>query len=149
MGEAPDSRSGHTGRGAPVQARDVDPAGSALQKAVMADFPVTIYHNPRCSKSRTALELIRERGIEPEIVLYLQTGWTEATLKALLKRMGLKARDILRTGEAAAAVLGTNASDDVVIAAMVADPILVERPIVETPKGVVVGRPIERVLEVL
>lgn len=115
----------------------------------MTDFPVTIFHNPRCSKSRAALALIRERGIEPEIVLYLQTGWTEVQLRGLLERMGSRPRDLLRTNEAAAAVLGTGASDAVILAAMLASPILVERPIVETPLGVVVGRPVERVLDVL
>ena len=105
----------------------------------MAAFPVTIFHNPRCSKSRAALELIRDRGIEPEIVLYRETGWTEDRLRGLLDRMGVGPRDILRT----------NASDAVLIAAMVAHPILVERPIVETPLGVVVGRPSEQVLTVL
>lgn len=111
-------------------------------------FPVTVFHNPRCSKSRAAIELIRERGTEPETVLYLQTGWTKARLKGLLKRMGLKPRDLLRTGEPEAAGL-ENASDTEIIAAMVAHPILVERPIVETDLGVVVGRPVERVFEVL
>lgn len=115
----------------------------------MTDFPVTIFHNPRCSKSRAALELIRERGIEPEIFLYRETGWTEARLCGLLERLGARPRDVLRTGEAEAAVLGTGASDAVILAAMVAHPILVERPIVETPLGVVVGRPVERVLAVL
>ena len=115
----------------------------------MTDFPVRIFHNPRCSKSRSALELIRERAIEPEIVLYLQTGWTEARLRGLLERLGLPARDLLRVGEAQAAVLGINASDAVVIAALIANPLLVERPIVETPLGVVVARPPERVFEVL
>jgi arsenate reductase len=114
----------------------------------MTDFPVTIFHNPRCSKSRAALELIRERGIAPEVVLYLQTGWTKARLKGLLKRLGLKPRDILRAGEAEAADL-ESASDADTLAAMVAHPILVERPIVETPLGVVVARPVERLFEVL
>lgn len=114
----------------------------------MTDPTVTIFHNPRCSKSRAALELIREKGIEPEVVLYLQTGWTKARLKDLLKRLGLKPRDILRTGEKEAAGLD-GASDTEILTAMVAHPILVERPIVETPKGAVVGRPVERVLEVL
>lgn len=114
----------------------------------MTDLPVMIFHNPRCSKSRAALELIREQGIEPEVILYLQTGWTKARLKALLKRLGLKPRDILRRGETEAARLD-GASDAEILTAMVAHPILVERPIVETPKGAVVGRPVERVLEVL
>lgn len=115
----------------------------------MTDFPVTIFHNPDCSKSRAVLELIRERGIEPEIVLYREVGWTDEQLRGLLGRMNIGPRDVLRTGEADAAVLGTNASDDVVIAAMVAHPNLVERPIVESRLGVVVARPVERVFEAL
>lgn len=115
----------------------------------MTAFPVTIFHNPRCSKSRAALDLIRERGIEPQIVLYRDAGWTEDGLRGLLDRMYARPRDILRAGEAEAAVLGTNASDAVLIAAMVAHPILVERPIVETPLGVIVARPPERVFDVL
>lgn len=114
----------------------------------MTDPTVTLFHNPRCSKSRAAPELIREKGIEPEVVLYLQTGWAKARLVALLKRLGLKPRDVLRTGETEAAGL-KDASDAEILSAMVAHPILVERPIVETPKGAVVGRPVERVLEVL
>lgn len=115
----------------------------------MTAFALTIFHNPDCSKSRAALDLIRARGIEPEIVLYRETGWTEDRLRGLLDRMGVGPGAVLRANEAEAAVLGTGASDDVVIAAMVAHPILVERPIVETPLGVVVARPAERVFEVL
>ncbi|WGM32099.1 arsenate reductase family protein [Brevundimonas sp. NIBR11] len=115
----------------------------------MTDFPVTVFHNPDCSKSRATVDLIQARGIEPEIILYREVGWTEKRLRGLLERLGEPARAILRTGEAEAALLGTNASDDVVIAAMVAHPILVERPIVESPLGVVVARPVERVFEVL
>ena len=115
----------------------------------MTDFPVTIFHNPDCSKSRATLDLILAQGIEPEVVLYRETGWTEARLRGLLERLGASARDILRTGEAEAAVLGTNASDEAIITLMIAHPILVERPIVETPLGVVVARPVERVFDVL
>lgn len=110
---------------------------------------VTVFHNPDCSKSRAALDLIRAQGIEPEIVLYRETGWTAERLRGLLDRMGVGPRDLLRANEAEAAVLGTGASDEVLIAAMVAHPILVERPIVETALGVVVARPVERVFEVL
>ena len=109
---------------------------------------VTVFHNPRCSKSRAAVALIRERGIEPDIVLYLQTGWTRARLKDLLKRMGARPRDLLRAAEPEAAGLA-DATDEQILSAMIAHPILVERPIVETPKGVVVGRPTERLLDVL
>lgn len=115
----------------------------------MTAFPVTIFHNPRCSKSRQTVELIRSRGIEPEIVLYLQTGWTEARLRALLQRMGVGPRAVLRANEPDAADLAPDAPDEAVIAAMIAQPILVERPIVETPLGVALGRPPEAVLAVL
>jgi arsenate reductase len=111
-------------------------------------FPVTIYHNPRCGKSRETLALIREAGHAPEVVLYLETGWTAALLKRLLKDMGKRPREILRAKEAAAAGLD-GATDAQVLAAMVAYPILVERPIVETPKGVRLGRPPEAVRDVL
>ncbi len=115
----------------------------------MTASAVTIFHNPDCSKSRTVLDLIRAQGIEPEIVLYRETGWSEDRLHGLLQRMGLGPRDVLRTNEAEAAVLGTSASNEVLIAAMLAHPILVERPIVETALGVVIARPVERVFEVL
>ena len=125
-------------------ARDIP----ALWMARMNAPSVTVFHNPRCSKSRAAVALIRERGIEPDIVLYLQTGWTQARLKDLLKRMEAGPRDLLRAAEPEATGLA-GASDEQILSAMVAHPILVERPIVETPKGVVVGRPTERVLDVL
>lgn len=115
----------------------------------MTTAAVTVFHNPRCSKSRAVIDLIRERGIEPEIVLYLQTGWTHTRLRGLLGRMGVGPRDILRKAEAEAATLGPDATEDEIIAAMIAHPILVERPIVETARGVVVGRPPERVLDIL
>ena len=128
---------------------DLDNTLFAHQFGPMTDFPVTLFHNPRCSKSRAALALIRERGIEPDIVLYLQTGWTKAGLHGLLTRMDAAARDVLRTGEAEAAALGADASEAMIITAMVAHPILVERPIVQTPLGVVIARPPQRVFEVL
>lgn len=117
----------------------------------MAD-KVTIYHNPKCGTSRNALEAIRARGVEPEIVLYLETGWNAALLKRLFKGADAEARDFLRAKEPLAKELGltepgAKAAD--IIAAMVAHPILVERPIVATEKGVRLGRPVERVLEVL
>lgn len=113
---------------------------------------VTIYHNPRCSKSREALALIRAAGVEPVVVEYLATGWTKAGLKALLKRLKLKPRDVLRDKEPLAAELGLlddGVTDDAILAAMVKHPILVERPIVVSDKGAVVARPPERVAEVL
>ena len=112
-------------------------------------MPVTLFHNPRCSTSRNALALLRERGIEPEIVDYLKTGWDAATLNRLASETG-GLRGLLRIKEEGAkALLAADASDAAVLKAMIAEPILVERPIVETGKGARIGRPIERVLEIL
>lgn len=132
----------------PATTLALDNRAVAAQCDPMTASPVTVFHNPRCSKSRAAVELVRAQGVEPEIVLYLQIGWSRARLAGLLARMGLRPRDILRSGEAEAAGL-EGASDDMILTAMVAHPVLAERPIVETPKGVIVGRPPERVLEVL
>ena len=118
----------------------------------MTDFPVRIFHNPRCGTSRNTLAMIRAAGREPEIVEYVQTGWTAEQLGALLKRAGLSPRDVLRAKEAKARELGLlepGVADAVLIEAMVAHPILVERPIVESPLGAVLARPSERVFEVL
>ena len=111
-------------------------------------FPVTIYHNPRCGTSRDALAAIRAAGHEPEVVLYVKAGWTTALLKRLVKEMGATPRDILRAKEPAAAALGA-AADAQILAAMVANPVLVERPIVATPKGTRLCRPSTTVLEIL
>lgn len=113
---------------------------------------VTIYHNPRCSKSRAALELLREHGIEPEIIEYLRTPPDAATLKKLLKKLGMKPRELLRTSEPPFRELDLAASDKSdadLIAAMTTHPILIERPIVVVDDQAVVGRPTERVLEIL
>ena len=113
---------------------------------------VTIYHRPTCSTSRKALELIRAQGIEPTVIDYGKVGWTKPQLQGLLKTMGVGARDILRTKGTPAEELGLTAasvSDGQILDAMVAHPALVERPIVVTPKGAVVARPIERVLEII
>lgn len=113
---------------------------------------VTIYHNPKCGSSRTALALIRERGIEPKVIEYLKTPPSARELKAIVKRMGVAARELLRTKEAAYAELkldNPELSDDHIIDAMVAHPILINRPIVVTEKGAKLGRPPERVLEIL
>lgn len=110
---------------------------------------VTIYHNPACGTSRNTLALLREHGIEPTIVEYLKVGWTRARLEGLLERMGASARDILRIRGTEAEALGLTApgvADATLIAAMVADPKLVERPIVSTPTGVALCRPADRVL---
>ncbi len=116
----------------------------------MTDFPVTIFHNPNCGTSRNVLAAVRGQGYSPEVVLYREVGWTEARLRGLLARLGAPARAILREKEAqASGLLEPDVADDALIAAMVAHPILVNRPIVETPLGVVLARPSERVFEVL
>jgi arsenate reductase len=113
-------------------------------------MPVTIYHNPRCNTSRKTLALLRDKGVEPEIVEYLKTPYTAAQLKALLGQLGLPAKAIIRKKEAAAAgVDPAKLSEDQLIAAMVKDPIIVERPIVVSGGKAALGRPPEAVLKVL
>jgi|SRR6185312_2893722 len=113
---------------------------------------VTIYHNPACGTSRSALALLREKGIEPKVVEYLKVGWTRDLLKDLLRRMGRSAREVLRVRGTEAHELGLtdpSASEDALVAAMILQPILVERPIVVTPKGAALCRPAELVLTIL
>jgi arsenate reductase (glutaredoxin) len=112
---------------------------------------VTIY-NPRCSKSRQTLALLEERGIAPRIVEYLNTPPSAAQLKTILKKLGLKPRDLLRKSEPLYAELGLkdrDLDDDALIALMVANPILIERPIVVSGKRAAIGRPPENVLKIL
>ncbi len=116
------------------------------------DFPVTIFHNPACGTSRNTLAMIQAAGYEPTIVEYKKIGWTKPGLKDLLDQMGLKARDVLREKGTPAAELGLidpAVADDAVLDAMVAHPILVNRPIVLTPKGAKLCRPSEVVLALL
>ena len=108
----------------------------------------TIYHNPRCSKSRAALALLTQAGVAVTIVDYLKTPPTREELAALLARAGLTPRDALRTGELEAKPLKT-ADDAAILDAMAAQPILIERPIVATTRGVVIARPPERVHDIL
>jgi arsenate reductase len=113
---------------------------------------VVIYHNPACGTSRNTLALLREKGIEPKVVEYLKVGWTKDGLEGLLKTMSASAHDILRVRGTQAHELGLTdpaASDAALIAAMILDPILVERPIVVTPKGAAVCRPAELALTLL
>jgi arsenate reductase len=113
-------------------------------------MPVTIYHNPRCGKSRQTLALLQEKGIQPEIVEYLKTPYTAAQLKTLLGQLGLPAKAIVRKKEAAAVgVDPAQLSDDQLIAAMAKNPIIVERPIVVSGGKAALGRPPEAVLKVL
>ncbi len=116
------------------------------------DFPVTIYHNPACGTSRGALAAIREAGIEPVVVDYVKAGWTRAVLTDLLRQMDARPRDLMRVRGTPAADLGLTdeaATDEAILAAMVEHPILVERPIVITPKGAALCRPVERVQALL
>jgi arsenate reductase (glutaredoxin) len=111
---------------------------------------VTIYHNPGCSNSRRALELIREAGVEPVIVEYLRTPLDEAALTSLLHRMGAGARDIVRDKEPVYAELGlADAGEPALIATIAAHPVLLNRPIVVTDKGAKLCRPGDTVLELL
>jgi arsenate reductase len=111
---------------------------------------VTIYHNPRCSKSRQTLALLEARGIEPTIVRYLDEPPDAGTIRELLDELGLEPRALMRTKEARYRELGLDdADDDTLIRAMADNPVLIERPIVVTGKGARLGRPPETVLEVL
>ncbi len=118
----------------------------------MSDFPITIYHNPNCGTSRNALAMIRAAGYEPTVVEYLQAGWTRPLLEGLLASMHLRPRDIMREKGTTARELGLldpNTTDDRILEAMIAQPILVNRPIVVTPNGVKLCRPSEVVFELL
>ncbi|MNK20744.1 Arsenate reductase [compost metagenome] len=113
---------------------------------------VTIWHNPRCSNSRGALELLRGRGIEPTVIEYLKDPPDRATLQALVAAMGSGARALLREKESAYAALGLDDAtlqDAALIQAMLEHPALINRPIVRTPLGVRLCRPPEAVLEIL
>ena len=113
---------------------------------------ITIFHNARCSNSRGALALIRERGIEPNIVDYIATPLTAPELSELVEHLGVPVRDLLRTKEAAYKELGLDQpgiSDVQIIQAVAAHPALLNRPIVVTPKGAALCRPPEKVLELL
>lgn len=109
----------------------------------------TIWHNPRCSKSRETLAILQAApGLEVAIVEYLKTPPSREKLASLFKRAGMTPRDGLRKAEDGAKAL-KDASDDAILKAMVADPILIERPLIETDKGVRLGRPPELVWEIL
>jgi arsenate reductase (glutaredoxin) len=115
-------------------------------------FPVTIYHNPNCGTSRNVLAMIEEAGHTPEIVEYIEAGWTKPQLKELFAAAGLTPRRALRTSIKEAEQLGlldAKISDAKVLDAMVAHPVLVERPFVVTPRGTRLCRPKEIVRELL
>lgn len=113
---------------------------------------VTIYHNPACGTSRNVLSLIRHAGVEPQVIEYLKTPPDRATLESLLARMNLKPRQLLREKGTPYAELGlgdARLSDAELLDAMLAHPILINRPIVVTPRGVKLCRPSEAVLDIL
>jgi arsenate reductase len=113
---------------------------------------MTLYHNPRCSKSRGALELLEARGLTPTIIRYLETPPDVTQLRALLGKLGLNARQLLRTGEDDYKTLNladSSLTDEQLIAAMAGHPKLIERPILVIGDKAIIGRPPERVLEIL
>ena len=113
---------------------------------------VTIYHNPKCSKSRQTLELLRERGIEPRIVEYLKTPPSAPELDAIVEKLGIEPRALLRTREDAYRQAGLDdpsLTRSQLIAAMVEHPSVIERPIVVRGARAAIGRPPEKVLEIL
>ncbi|MBV7470106.1 glutaredoxin-dependent arsenate reductase [Aeromonas sp. sif0611] len=118
----------------------------------MSDTSITIYHNPACGTSRNTLALIRNSGVEPAIIHYLETPPSRETLVALIAAMGMPVRDLLRKNVPPFEELGLaeeRFSDDEVIDAMLAHPILINRPIVVTPLGTKLCRPSEVVLDIL
>jgi arsenate reductase (glutaredoxin) len=117
-----------------------------------APMDTTIYHNPRCGNSRNALALLREQGIEPRVVEYLDTPPTREELRDMIARAGLTVREAMRPKEAVYGELGLDdpaLSDDALLDAMLAHPILMNRPFVVTPKGVRLCRPPELVREII
>lgn len=123
------------------------------QGILRAPMPaITLFHNPRCSKSREALRLLEEHGAEVVVVRYLETPPDEETLREVLRKLGARPKDVVRRGEAAFAALGLAASledDDAVLRAILSEPILLERPIAVLRDQARIGRPPERILELL
>lgn len=112
----------------------------------------TIYHNPRCSKSRQTLQLLQEQRLEPEVVLYLETPPSAQTLKEIIAKLGTDARDLMRHGEPLYRQLNLQdktLSEAQLINAMVQNPILIQRPIVVKGEKAAIGRPPEAVLELM
>ena len=118
----------------------------------MTDFPVTIFHNPACGTSRNTLAMIRAAGYAPAVVEYLQVGWTRDQLSDLAAAAGMTLRQLLREKATPADELGllaADVADERLLDAMLAHPILVNRPIVATPRGVKLCRPSEAVFDLL
>ncbi|GLV29325.1 arsenate reductase [Sphingobium sp. TomTYG75] len=115
-------------------------------------FPIRIYHNPDCGTSRNALAMIQAAGYRPEVIEYRDIGWTRSLLERLIADMRASPRDLLRekgTPAAELGLMGADATDDQILAAMVEHPILVNRPIVVSPLGTKLCRPSEVVLTLL
>ena len=118
----------------------------------MTDFPVTIFHNPACGTSRNVVSMVEAAGYRPVVVEYLKTGWTADQLSALFAEAGLTPREAMREKGSPATELGLldpGTPDTAILAAMVAHPVLVNRPIVRTPKGAALCRPSEKVFDLL
>ncbi len=115
-------------------------------------FPIVIHHNPDCGTSRNVLAMIEAAGYAPQVILYLETGWTRPQLLALFAAAGLTPRTALRETKSPASALGLlepGVGDDAILGAMLDHPLLVNRPIVATSKGVRLCRPSETVLDLL
>lgn len=115
-------------------------------------FPITIFHNPACGTSRNVVAMVRAAGYEPEVVEYLKAGWTRDQLRDLAGKTGLPLRKLMRekgTPAETLGLLGKDVSDERILDAMIEHPILVNRPIVVTPKGAKLCRPSEVVLDLL
>ncbi|MEG0007329.1 MAG: glutaredoxin-dependent arsenate reductase [Aeromonas sp.] len=118
----------------------------------MTNTNITIYHNPACGTSRNTLELIRNSGVEPTIIHYLETPPSRETLESLIQAMGMPVRDLLRKNVPPYEVLGLaeeRFSDEELVDAMLSHPLLINRPIVVTPLGTKLCRPSEVVLDIL
>jgi arsenate reductase len=115
-------------------------------------MPITIYHNPQCGTSRNVLQALKDAGKKPQVIEYLKAGWTEAQLKDLFAKMGAAPRDVLRVRGTPAETLGLTdpkTTDAAILKAMTQHPILVERPIVVSDKGVALCRPADRLQALL
>jgi len=118
----------------------------------MTDFPIIIHHNPDCGTSRNVVAIVEAAGYRPEIIEYLQIGWTRPQLLALFAAAGLTPRAAIRETKSPASELGLlekSVTDETILAAMLEHPVLVNRPIVATPKGIKLCRPSETVLDLL
>ena len=117
-----------------------------------ADFPITIFHNPACGTSRNVVAMVKAAGYEPQVVEYLKAGWTREQLRDLVAQSGQSLRELMREKGTPAETLGLLAdgvAEDRILDAMIEHPILVNRPVVVTPKGAKLCRPSELVLDLL